>query len=113
MHKYAPTVVLALYDKGSEPAEGPNLTIDPKAHTIYWRPAEGLTVLLHELGHTQTSEPTEGPLDFRLIFREAFAWEWAEATARKEDIFFDYRAAERLFDSYAAKLPLRMRWRDR
>ncbi len=113
MAKYAPKVVLALYAEPTAPPEGPNLTIDAKAHTIYWRPKEGLTVLLHEIGHTQTVEPSGGPRKLNEVWREAFAWEWAERTAREEDLFFDYRKAERLFDSYARKLPVRLRWRQR
>ena len=116
MATHAPGVVLALYAKPLTTAtvDGPNLTEDGPVHTIYWRPQDGLTCLLHEIGHGHVKEPPE-PIhpDIKQLFDEVWAWVWAEETARAENLNFDYRAADKSFGSYTRPLglPIRLRWR--
>ncbi len=114
MADYAPGVVLALYAEPTAPPEGANLTEDRGMRTVYWRPQDGLTILLHELGHHHTQEPPgEVTPEIKRFFEEMWAWTWAERTARTENIFFDYAAADRAFATYVRSLGLclEMKWR--
>ena len=67
---------------------------------INWYIGGGLTTLLHEIGHAVLRHHnTEAPWRSKII-EEAEAWLWAEKTARKEHIQFDYAAASKWFGTY-------------
>lgn len=78
---------------------------------IVFDPREGLTLLLHELGHWNTLERTKTAKS--VIEEEVFAWEWAERAARRENLWFDYHKANEKFDSYAElhNVEVRIKWK--
>lgn len=121
VHAYCPNTVMAFYDVANRPDVGSNLTTDAGGQkTIYWCPDEGLTILLHEIGHriVEQSSPVEIPAEYSQVTQEmlhlldeALAWSAAEHVAERECIWFDYALAEKKFGTYTGKAPLRLRWR--
>ena len=109
MLRYAPDVALRVKPGGAD-----RLVIEeggkPTDPYIVFDPREGLTTLLHELGHWATRKQAEECKS--VIEEEAIAWGWAEKTARRENLWFDYRKADEKFGSYAEQhnVPLRMIW---
>ncbi len=103
------------------PAATLNHAEEPGPEDIQWCPAQGLTKLLHEIGHYRMSPrrlAVEGNIDrANEVAEEARAWAWAEWCARQEGIWFDHRMANENFETYVhggkAKvyLPLRIKWR--
>ncbi len=113
---YAPGVTLVIReDKEAhvlteEPSEGQPL------QTVYWNWKEGLTGLLHEIGHLHVSKvpgTASLPEDVSNVIEEAFAWTFAERAAKQHGIWFDYHHADRCYATYTGKLPVRMAWRFR
>ena len=67
---------------------------------IHWYIGAGLTALLHEIGHAVLRHHNTAASWRQQIIEEVEAWLWAEKTARKEKITFDYVSAEKWFKTY-------------
>lgn len=112
MLRYAPEVELEIKPGGADRLLFDERTgADPK---IIFDPREGLTLLLHELGHWNTLREIK---DCSTIEEEAVAWAWAERCARRENLWFDYNKAESCFEGYMKPdkkrrfwMPLQMQW---
>ena len=97
MAQYAPGIRLKSVLRNIRSASG---LYTPKEKEIEWYIGNGLTVLLHEIGHAHLRHNNTGlPWRARLI-EEVEAWLWAEKTARKEKILFDYPQADECFEVY-------------
>lgn len=97
VEQYAPGVRLKSYLKQIRTAAG---LWTPEDKEIEWYIGNGLTVLLHEIGHAHLRHNnTQLPWRARLI-EEVEAWLWAEKIARKEKITFDYPKADACFEAY-------------
>jgi hypothetical protein len=115
MSRYAPSLVLrrklapsGSYYTGDEPE---------RPVRIQWWTGDGLTTLLHELGHHVLRHNQK--VSWRAeIMEEVEAWLWAEKTARLEKIDFDYKMAEESFAGYFTSAKRRQavsiiwRWRN-
>ena len=88
---------------------------NPSESEIRWAIGDGITALLHEIGHHKVryeeSAKTQG--EALTLIDEAKAWVWAEATAHREGIWFDYVKADKYFASHAGGMPVCVRWRFR
>lgn len=98
--------------------------IVPEAHEVdhipvrvLWRPSNGLTSLLHEIGHYRLRH--FGPLHLErgliaptetVMWEEVCAWLWAERAARRHHVPFDYGQAERNFGTYCRQVRIAWRW---
>jgi len=89
-------------------------TYEDGCSTVFWCVGDGLSALLHELGHAVLRHRKELPWRANMV-QEVEAWLWAEKTARKESIPFDYGGAEDDMKAYfrdAKKRPLfTINWR--
>ena len=95
--RYAPGVHLKSVLKNIRTANG--LWV-PDDQAIEWYIGNGLTILLHEIGHAHLRHNnTKLPWRARLI-EEVEAWLWAEKIARKEKIPFEYDKADECFEVY-------------
>lgn len=72
----------------------------PESNTIKWYILSGLLYLLHEIGHSYLRHNNTETSWRMYIMEEVEAWLWAEKTARKEKIPFDYDLAEGCFEVY-------------
>lgn len=86
--------------------------IAEKGHSIHWAVNDGLSVLLHELGHHACKHRRDSCCDSARLEEEAEAWIWAEKWAYRHGIKFDYKAANKAFENYQAGRPVMvMNWR--
>ena len=67
---------------------------------IKWYICDGLQILLHEIGHHVMRHTNTDATWRQEVLEEVEAWLWAEKTARKESILFDYAVAEKWFLTY-------------
>src|SRR5574337_1048700 len=117
--RWAPGAELRLLKKRGSPTLYQSYEDQPDPDDIAWNPGDGLTRLLHEIGHFRIGKRPirNAPVtQAETVIEEAVAWQWAEWAARHENLNFDYAAAERAFDTYlhvseTTLLPLRLRWR--
>jgi hypothetical protein len=101
---------------------------DPLKNEIKWPIADGLTVLLHEIAHyklkhvtqevyvTKGTDPGEVIARGIALWEEVTAWLWAEETANRLGVAFDYSLAEHYFNrkKFNRKMPLvKLNWRYR
>ena len=85
---------------------------------LYWSPRESFTVLLHEIGHHRLTGHTAPTRGLDQLVDEALAWVWAEWAASEENLWFNYRAAEKYFATYVEayrketgrKFPFTIQW---
>lgn len=85
---------------------------DKDEKTIQWAVGDGLTVLLHELGHHACRHRKISCCDSQELEEEAEAWMWAEKWAYKHNIKFNYKRADRAFSNYQEGRPnIVMNWK--
>ena len=114
--RWAPGAELHVRENHSNSAHHITDPATPGPDEIVWAPCEGLTVLLHEIGHYRVGRRISGAMgEGKLgeVAEEALAWYWAEYAARVENLWFDYRAGDKWFRTYAKSIPLTVRWRYR
>lgn len=82
---------------------------------IVWYIGDGLSVLLHEIGHAVLRHHDTSATWRQCIIEEVEAWLWAESIARKERIVFDYKGAEKWFNTYfvnsSRPIMVKINWR--
>lgn len=117
VREYAPTATLSLVYAGRWSSYSHRPLRLSGACEIRWRPTDGTTILLHEIGHVALGHHRHMPM-LRSTFSkaeetmfEAAAWRWAERAARKMRLPFDYRHAEACFRTYTAAVAVTWRWR--
>ncbi|MGI0014160.1 MAG: hypothetical protein ACREBU_12075 [Nitrososphaera sp.] len=94
MRKFAPQINLDARQLGGR-STGAWYVYDDKV--IKWPIADGLTVLLHEIGHHLLQHNKIPCCLWGEFGEEVTAWLWAERTAKKLGILFDYNLAEHYF----------------
>lgn len=98
MKHYAPALTLDCRLLGGRQ---PGAWYDPNKHEIKWPMADGLTVLLHELGHYRLKHDSlyaTKDTGRSELWEEVTAWLWAENEAKKLGILLDYKLAEHYFN---------------
>ena len=119
--RYAPGAELRVQRATATPKVtiGEAESADP--NVIVWAPRDGLTSLLHEIGHHRLEGHAPPGAGLEVLREEAAAWVWAEWAAWQECLWFDYAYAARCFaghvTSYAKEtgreFPIRLDWRRR
>lgn len=104
MERYGRGVVL----KGSlKPLRGAYYDWNNGKPFITWSVPQGLSSLLHELGHHRLRHDrvpeNEGIILIDSIAEEAEAWLWAEERAWRHDIKFDRAGADKWFETYCTQ----------
>lgn len=94
MLRFAPTVKLDARQLGGRRA---GAWYAPATNEIKWPLADGLTVLLHEIGHYKKKHVRLECCDGKMLMEEIEAWLWAEHAAKTLGIEFDYKSAEHYF----------------
>ena len=115
MARYAADVELRILRTKGNPKAWIWIQSDGSQETerIDWANGDGLTSLLHEIGHHRVRETPSGETGDTLIslIWEARAWVWGEECARRENLYFNYELADRSFATHAGELPVRINWR--
>lgn len=83
----------------------------PDYNEIVWLPENGLTSLLHEIGHHRLEGHGKPKSGIDEIVNEAMAWRWAEWAAQQENLWFDYKIADTSFATYTKAAPIKINWR--
>ena len=120
MERYAPEATLKCLRQSPRTKRGKRTSYllvanadSSEPNTIHWALENGLTALLHEIGHHRIEGRANPKKGMEEVIAEAIAWRWAEWAAGHENLWFDYDGADRAFASYTKRMPIKINWRKR